>query len=85
MASLDVGLAMTGNAVATVLTYPLVGILLDHEISSTFIVFAGNIFTVFGLIGIGKQFVFDSINRHFYRTLWASCENLDYLSLKENV
>ncbi|XP_023326783.1 MFS-type transporter SLC18B1 isoform X2 [Eurytemora carolleeae] len=53
MASLDVGLAMTGSAVATVLAYPLVGILLDHDISSTFIVFAGNIFTVFGLIGIG--------------------------------
>ncbi|XP_023326779.1 MFS-type transporter SLC18B1 isoform X2 [Eurytemora carolleeae] len=53
MTSVDVGLALTGNAIAIALTHPIVGVLLDYGLSSIFLIFVGNALVVLGLIGIG--------------------------------
>lgn len=55
MTSVDVGLALTGNAIAIALTHPIVGVLLDYGLSSIFLIFVGNTFAVLGLIGIGEN------------------------------
>ena len=55
MTSVDVGLALTGNAIAIALTHPIVGVLLDYGLSSIFLIFVGNTLAVLGLIGIGEN------------------------------
>ena len=55
MTSVDVGLALTGNAIAIALTHPIVGVLSDYGLSSIFLIFVGNTLAVLGLIGIGEN------------------------------